>query len=499
MKFSIRYKFAIGFLLIFCVSFNCITIFVNKVVVKNNEKIIYDEFLNSEKDLNLYLNQYIIINKMICDEDNFGEYCERIGSAINSKINERIIIYSKDRKVMFDSDYNSGNFYLSNGTIISDDYSDLDIAISGESAYKVVNFNGVYEAVFSKPLYINNNVVGILRYTKDYTELFENSNNMILNIKLFMLIIFLIVFIFSFILSTRIIIPIIKLNKVTKEIINGNFEFNISSSSNDEIGELTENFNIMRTRIKEQICTIENDRDNLIKSESHRKVFYDNVTHEIKTPLTIIDGYAQMILDQESLDKELIFKAASKIKNESKKLINMIIDILNISKLESKSSYDLKEKIDMKQCIENICSQISIKARKYEISINKILDNDVFVYANLNDINSMIVNILDNSIKYSSVKSEIKIYLFKDEHSCNIIFKDKGKGIDDETIKKIFEPFYRGENTLEHRKKGNGLGLSIVKSIVNKYIGEIKVESEINKETKIFIKLPLFTTQQQLD
>lgn len=499
MKFSIRYKFAIGFLLIFCISFNCITIFVQNAVMKNNEKIISDEFLDSQRDLDVYLNQYVIINKITNDTNSFDNYCEKIGLAVNSKINDRIMIYSCGGNLMYDSDYNNGNLYLNDGTVINDDFSDLNIAINGQSSYKIININGVYKTVFSKPLYINNNLVGILRYTKDYTDLFQNSNSMILEIKLFMLIVFLILFIFSFVLSTKIIIPIIKLNKVTKEISKGNYDFNISSYSKDEIGELIQSFNVMKTKIREQIVTIKKDRDDLIKSESHRKVFYDNVTHEIKTPLTIIDGYAQMILDEEDFEREFVLKSTSKIKKESNKLINMVVDILNMSKLESKSSNELKEKIDMKKCIEDICNEISVKAKKYEIIISEILDNDIYVYANLNDINSMIVNIIDNSIKYSNVKSEIKISLFKDEHNCNIIFEDEGKGIDCKVINKIFEPFYRGENTLENRKKGNGLGLSIVKSIVDKYRGQIKIESEINKGTKVYIRMPLFTTRQQLD
>jgi len=343
--------------------------------------------------------------------------------------------------------------HLRDGTIINDDYSDLNSAINGQAAYKIIDTNEVYKAIFSKPLYIKNNLVGILRYTKDYTDLFQNGNSMILKIKLFMLVVFLILFIFSLILATKIVIPIIKLNKVTKEISNGNFDLNISPSSNDEIGELTENFNTMSKKIKEQICTIEKDRDDLIKSESHRKVFYDNVTHEIKTPLTIIDGYAQIILDEEDLDNDIVIKAASKIKNESKNLISMVINILNMSKLESKSSNELKEKVDMKTCIEDICNKISVKAKKYEITINESLENDIYVYANLNDINSMIINIIDNSIKYSNVKSEIKVRLFKDEYNCNLVLEDEGKGID----------------------------------------------SEINKGTKVYIKVPLFTTWQQLD
>lgn len=141
MKFSIRYKFAVGFLLIFCASFNCITLFINKVVIKNNEKVICDQFLDSQKDLDVYLSQYIVINKIAYNEEGFGEYYEKIGTAVNSKINDRIMVYSKDGKLMFDSDYNSGNLYLRDGTIINDDYSDLNSAINGQAAYKIINAN----------------------------------------------------------------------------------------------------------------------------------------------------------------------------------------------------------------------------------------------------------------------------------------------------------------------------------------------------------------------
>lgn len=336
MKFSIRYKFAIGFLFIFCISFNCITLFINNMVIKNNEKVISDEFKVFQRDVDIYLNQYLIINNT-----NFEDNYEKVGLALSSKVNSRVMIYSNIGEIKYDSDYNNGNLYLEDGTPIQDDLIDLNKAINEEAAYKIININGLYKVFFSKPLYIKGEMKGILRYSKDYTELFKNGESLILKIKLLMIIVFAIVFIFSFSLATSIIIPIIKLNKVTKEIAKGNFDFNVSIKSNDEIGELSESFNIMKEKIKEQIDTIKKDRDDLIRSESHRKTFYDNVTHEIKTPLTIIDGYAQMILDEGILDEELILKAAGKIKNESNKLRDMVVDILNISKLESKSNNDL--------------------------------------------------------------------------------------------------------------------------------------------------------------
>ncbi|SFU72017.1 Signal transduction histidine kinase [Clostridium sp. DSM 8431] len=496
MKFSIKYKFVTGFLFILCISFNFITFTVNKIVASNNEKIITDEFLTAQRDISMYLNQYFIINDKNID---LNETPNKIGLALSSKINDRIILYSKDGEFIFDSDYNNGILYLNNGISIEDDYSDLNSAIHGEAAYKISKTGEIYKVIFSKPLYVNGDNIGILRYTKDYTDLFLNGEGMIFNIKILVVAVFIMLFIFTYFLLRQITIPLIKLNKATKEIALGNFEGEVLIKSKDEIGELADSFNIMKNKIGDQIERIKRDRDDLIKSESHRKAFYDNVTHEIKTPLTIIDGYTQMILDEEELDGKLIFKAASKIKKESNKLKSMIIDILNISKLESQCSNELREKVEMKRLIETICSEMKVRADKYGISINKNLEEKIYLYANLNDLNSMIVNIIDNSIKYSNVKSTITINLFKDKENCYLLVEDEGKGIREDALQNIFAPFYRGENSLEDRKQGNGLGLAIVKSIVSKYDGKIQIESEINVGTKILIRIPLFTNWQQLN
>ena len=333
---------------------------MNKIVLSNNEKIITDEFLAAQRDRSMYLNQYFIINNK---NINLDEYPDKVGLALSSKINDRIVLYSKDGDFIFDSDYNNEISYLNNGTFIEDNLEDLNIAIKGQAAYKISKIRDMYRVIFSKPLYFNDNIIGILRYIKDYTELFQNGENMIFKIKTLLIIVFVMLFIFTYFLLLQITVPLIKLNKATKEIAVGNFEDEVLIKSKDEVGELADSFNIMKNKIGDQIERIKRDRDDLIKSESYRKAFYDNVTHEIKTPLTIIDGYTQMILDEEELDGKLIFKAASKIKKESNKLKSMIIDILNISKLESQCSNELREKVEMKRLIETICSEIEGKGR----------------------------------------------------------------------------------------------------------------------------------------
>lgn len=491
MKFSIRYKFAIGFLLIFCLCFTFMTLLINNIVMVNNEKVISNESLNSQTDLNIYFKQFFMINSIKSNTSDFEKNSIDIGAALSSKLNSRIVLYKKNGSLLLDTDDSNGNMYSDSGKL-TDDFMDLRSAVKGQSAYKIVKLDKTYQVIFSEPLYIDKTTLGILRYSTDYTELFQAGNNLVIKLKIFMLCMFFILFIFSLLLSTKIIIPIIKLNKNTKEISNGNFDIDLSIECNDEIGELVESFNIMKWKIKEQIQTIKKDRDDLIKLEGHRKTFFDNVTHEMKTPLTIISGYAQMILDEVSPEEKLIIKATSKIKKQSNRLHHIIVDVLDISKFESKSGIELKENLNMAHIIKDVCDDMNIKAEKYEIIIEKILEENIYIFASRDDIWRILVNIIDNSIKYGNVKAVIKVSLFKDNDYCIIIVEDEGKGIDNDALQRIFEPFYRGDKDKSNKMKGNGLGLSIVKAIVDKYKGSINIESKMDEGTKVYIKIPLF-------
>ena len=142
------------------------------MVINNNEKVISDEFKVFQRDVDIYLNQYLIINNI-----NFEDNYEKVVLALSSKVNSRVMIYSNIGEIKYDSDYNNGNLYLEDGTQIQDDLIDLNEAINEEADYKIININGLYKVVFSKPLYINGEMKGILRYTKDYTELFKNGEN----------------------------------------------------------------------------------------------------------------------------------------------------------------------------------------------------------------------------------------------------------------------------------------------------------------------------------
>ncbi|MDT8715939.1 hypothetical protein IAI10_04675 [Clostridium sp. 19966] len=131
MRFSIRYKFTIGLLIIFCICFNVMTIYINNMTLQNNKRIISNELVASQRDLNIYFKQYIIINNIKETSAEVEKNCDEIGTALASKLNNRILLYKKDGSLLLDTDYSAGQLYLNDGTIVKDDFSDLKEALKG--------------------------------------------------------------------------------------------------------------------------------------------------------------------------------------------------------------------------------------------------------------------------------------------------------------------------------------------------------------------------------
>lgn len=489
MKFSIKYKFLIGLLVIFCISFNLLSFFLNKASFKNNEKIIASELYDKQKDIYFYLLNYIKQSKSDINEANMKVQAQGMALQVSSKIESRVSMYNTKGEFLFDTEYGEEK--------ISDIYTRevdklIETAKENKSLYSIIKDGDKYKAVFVGSVYLNNKFVGIISFSKDYTHLFNWGRELLNNIKLFMITVFIVTFLLSIVHASSIINPIKKLSERTKEIALGNYS-PIHINTTDEVGELSVNFNFMQEKIKEQIKTIEKDRDNVLKLQRHKKYFFDNATHEMKTPLTIISGYTQILMDEGREKQEIFEKATTRIKSESDKMHNMVVELLDMSKIQSSVRYN--DNMNLSALIFGLCEDMKLKASKYDIEIKTMLENDIFIHGNSDEIRRMIINVLDNSIKYGDLKSCIKVSLDKVQDYAAIVIKDSGKGMLAEELNKIFEPFYRVSKGMARDKGGNGLGLAIVKDIVDKHSGTIKISSKLNEGTEVIIKIPLKTNE----
>lgn len=231
------------------------------------------------------------------------------------------------------------------------------------------------------------------------------------------------------------------------------------------------------------------DNTKKFESEKLRREFSANVSHELKTPLTSISGYSELLKSGMVQEKDIV-RFAENIYDESANLINLIENIIKVSRLdEAQNSFEFSD-VNLKDIIISITNRLQNKANIQNISIK--LDLEDIVY-NCSDhvINEIFYNLIDNSIKYNIKDGFVDISCEKLENNIQISIKDTGIGINENAISRIFERFYREDLSHSSEISGTGLGLAIVKHGVNLHGGTISVSSKKNKGSEFLITLPL--------
>ncbi len=227
-------------------------------------------------------------------------------------------------------------------------------------------------------------------------------------------------------------------------------------------------------------------------TDKMRVDFVANVSHEIRTPLTSIKGYSQLLQAQAKELPESIKLLTQKIDSNSDKLKDLFDSLLNLSKIETKDKID-KEFFSLKEKVLKVKSDIEAKHPQKRATFNFDLEEDT-VYGDKRLIEQVLSNLIDNSFKYSENELTINLGLYSDETMSYMTLRDNGYGISSENKDRIFERFYRVQgDALSSRQsniEGSGLGLSIVKHIINKHDGRIEIESELQQGTKFKIILP---------
>ncbi|RPK16235.1 Phosphate regulon sensor protein PhoR (SphS) [Bacillus subtilis] len=472
---TIKGKFIIGFFLIFSLSFLVLNQTVKSVIWSSNEKIVTSDLIELKKNSIVYINQAFLINHYKNNELYFGDMADEIVDSLTHSTGSNVGVYTVDGTLLSSS----------NKTVFSQGIDeDLAKAINGKNAYHITYDRNQAQVFFSYPVVIDGAKVGILRFSKDFNLLYKQSGE-ILNIIFYIaLAIFVAAFLFSYILSRHITIPIVKLTEATSEVKKGKLDVDIHFSRKDEIGQLTVNFNDMITRIRDQISTIEKDRDRLKELNEQEKRFFDNMTHELKTPLTSIQGYAEIIKQKGESDQAFFDKGMNHIVEESRRLHNLVIKLLEVSRETSKEQFD---RIDAGTILKDVCESMKFRAERYKKKITYEIEDSLYVYGQKNRVRQLFINLLDNAIKYSLSHSEIMIQAKVAGDQVLFMFKNPSDPYDDKQYTKVFQPFY-SINQKVTEEGSLGLGLSIVKTIVEKHGGTIKMFYEEN-HTIITIEL----------
>lgn len=225
--------------------------------------------------------------------------------------------------------------------------------------------------------------------------------------------------------------------------------------------------------------------------ERMRTEFVANVSHELRTPLTSIKGYVETLLDGAIDNKEVALKFLNILNNEADRLNRLISDLFYLSQLETGRMEIAKKKIDTAQFLDKVIHLLHPLAQSKKIEIISIIHPQVQTFfANQDMMEQVLINLLDNAIKYSHEGSQITIEIAPDEEGTMIKIIDKGIGIPAESLPRLFERFYRVDKARSRQVGGTGLGLSIVKHVIERHRGQVQVESEEDRGTTFTIILP---------
>ncbi|PFJ35225.1 sensor histidine kinase [Bacillus thuringiensis] len=277
------------------------------------------------------------------------------------------------------------------------------------------------------------------------------------------------IFLASFYYSKQIAKPLLKINDTTKKIAHLDFTEKIPITSKDEIGDLSKNINILSNKLNSHIGQLEQDIEKERKLENTRKEFISGVSHELKTPLSIMKSCISILKDGVAEHKkEYYFQA---MEREVDKMDTLILDMLELAKFESGTYKMKKDLFYIDSVIEDICEYLSVEIEKKELRVHKNI-SPFEVIANQGRIEQVIVNFITNAIRYTPNKEDIIISTIDDKDRIKVCIENKGTHIEDEQLDKIWDRFYRVDTARQRSQGGTGLGLAISKNILELHDAE---------------------------
>ncbi|MBW7455554.1 sensor histidine kinase [Paenibacillus sepulcri] len=347
----------------------------------------------------------------------------------------------------------------------------INIVLNG-GVYRDLEGHGFQDMMVGLPFSINDKPYALFAASE-----FGSAIDLIsgfLKKQLFIVLLFGIVFI---VISARYIVqPIQHLTKATRRMAKGDFSIRLTTRRKDEIGQLTASFNQMALEL--------GMLDNI------RRQFISDVSHEIQSPLTSIIGFTQA-LQHKQMDESSRMRLLRIIEEESNRLSRLSENLLQLNALEfehlqlNRSEYRLDEQI--RNVVIAYEPQWSSKRLNFELELDEIL-----IEGDQDKLNQLWSNLIGNSIKFTEERGGIWIKAKRDNNAIEVSLTDDGHGIPEDEIHHIFKPFYKADKSRDRTIPGSGIGLSIVKRIVDLHQGEIDVKSRIGQGTTITVTLPLF-------
>jgi len=281
----------------------------------------------------------------------------------------------------------------------------------------------------------------------------------------------------SFIFSRYLITPIKKVIDTTKKISKGDYKTRVEVSSEDEVGELCKAVNKMAEGLEE--------------TERLRHELVSNVAHELATPLTNISGYLEAMSDGTIKDEQLTKSTLKLLQDETNRLTLMVNDVRALSSVENPNMQLTQKHYNLNDLINEIVSKMRPKYDKKQINVSvEIPDGIAEILVDKDKFSQIIINLLSNSVAYTPKDGFIRVSASEDGEYISVTVEDTGIGIPKKDLNRIFERFYRTDKSRSRKTGGTGVGLAIVKGLMEAHGGDVFAESEEGKGSKFICKFP---------
>lgn len=429
-------------------------------------KSIMYKYLNVESVM--YLNSDYLMDIDVNSESNMKNWVDIIinGYSVNNVEQYNTELYSMENKKI-SSDLKEK---------VTGKRTEILNAKENEKSFIIRTINNRKYAFVSSIVSLENKDFKLI-ISKDIQYVYTERSN---NYKFFMIIDLIMLIILSagmYIISKKLTNPLVKLSNVSKDIAKGEYNIRaVESKKNDEIGVLEHNFNLM-------IDVIEHNIDELKYLNESKQRFIDSLNHEIKTPITSIIGYSELLL-KSNVSEEIKIKSLKYINSEAKRLETLNSTLLKLTLMREENRK--LGKVELKEAINNVKNILIYKMERKNIKLNIKIENiDLVQDKELLEV--LLTNIIDNSIKASNVGSWIDVEGYYGNNEYILKIKDKGIGIPQEDLDKVLEPFYMVDKARTRKNNGIGLGLSICSEICNMYNISLDIKSKLNVGTEVIL------------